>query len=91
VKRLATRIYGQPPAPDAPRLEKLIWVRRTAYYGTVWAWVLIAAVFVLTISSLAGWIVLAVCGSMWLSGFASINLRIRRERRRGSGGLQSVR
>jgi hypothetical protein len=87
VKRLATRLYGHPPGPDAPRLEKLIWVRRTAYYGTAWTWVLIAAVFVLTISSPVGWIVLAVCGSVWLSGFASINLRIRRERERGPRGL----
>lgn len=87
MKRLVTRIYGQPPGPDASRLDKLVWVRRTAYYGTAWTWVLFAAVFVLTRSSPVGWIVLAVCGSVWLSGFASINLRIRREGGRGSGGL----
>jgi CHASE1-domain containing sensor protein len=85
VQRLLTRIYGERPGPGASRLERLRFVRRSAYYANSWALVLGLVWIVIGISSPGNWILCLGLGGVWLSGLVSITLRIRREEAREQG------
>jgi hypothetical protein len=76
------RIFGKPPAANAPRKERLLWLRR--YYLRTLLVSLPALVLLAVYSSRAWvWAVLGAGALVWVQGFASLSVRIRRERRRG--------
>jgi hypothetical protein len=73
-----SRLFGVKPAPDAPKLERLLWFR--GYY--LRNLVLVAPVAVLVLAFLPPWI-LALLMLPWLLGFARLTAELRQERRRG--------
>jgi hypothetical protein len=77
------RILGTPPAPDAPRKARLLWLR--GYYLRMLPLSLLAYVLMaIVLPTPWAWIVPAVSALLWLQGFVSLSLRIRREGRQGS-------
>jgi hypothetical protein len=77
----AFRIYGEPPAKDAPRSAMLRWIR--GFY--IKPLPLVVATWVLVLIWARGtWtlVLLAISATVWLQGFVSLSLRIRREERR---------
>jgi hypothetical protein len=80
---LLTKIYGQPPEPGAPKIVRLRFVRRVAYFSTVVPFAVVLVVTGVTFSSPLNWVIPVVGGPVWLRGFVSITLQIRRERSKG--------
>jgi hypothetical protein len=77
------RIVGTPPARDAPKKERLLWLRR--YYLRMLLLALPAYVLaVIFLSTPWIWIVLGVGILLWVQGFASLSFQIRRESRRAA-------
>jgi hypothetical protein len=76
--KLGRRITGPPPARDAPKMELLLFVRRVYLRALPLALVsyVLAVVYLPT---LWAWAVPAVGMLLWVQGFASLSLRIRRE------------
>lgn len=77
--RQSTRIFGPPPAKDAPKVETWKYVRRI-YARTLLfaipAWIVIA----LGNEPIWLWILFGISAVTWLHGFVSVNRRIRRLR-----------
>ena len=73
------RIYGEPPAKGAPRAESLRWIR--GFY--IKPLPLLVAVSALVLIWATTWtlILLGASSAIWLQGFISLSLRIRREER----------
>lgn len=82
VERLAkygARITGPPPPKGAPKVDAWIFVRRfysRMFLLTVPVWIILA----LDGAPTWLWIVLGVSAAIWLQGFISVNLRIRKLR-----------
>ncbi len=82
VERLANygaRITGPPPPKGAPKVAAWIFLRRLycrMLLLTVPVWVIV----VLDGAPTWVWIVLGVSAAIWLQGFISVNLRIRKLR-----------
>jgi uncharacterized membrane protein YdbT with pleckstrin-like domain len=70
-----TRVFGVPPGPEAPKLDRLLWFRR--YYLRNLGLVAVAIVLVLVF--LPPWLVVVVLAP-WLIGFARLSAEIRRVR-----------
>jgi hypothetical protein len=77
----ASKIYGPPPPKGAPPSQRLRYVRRMYWRMLLFALPLYA---ILTISAEPAWVLVpaAVGTLIWLQGFASLSVRIRREQRR---------
>jgi hypothetical protein len=79
---LGRRFTGTPPCKDAPKKELLLWLRR--YYIRLLPLNLVAFIaVVMYLPTPWAWAVPAAGGLLWLQGFASLGLRIRRENRCG--------
>jgi len=70
------RVFGVPPGPDAPKLDRLLWLR--GYYLRNLALMAVGIVGVLLF--LPPWVVVLVA-SPWLIGFGRLTAEIRREQR----------
>jgi hypothetical protein len=74
------RIIGKPPPAGAPRIEVLMWLRR--YYLRMLPFSLLVVPFLVIYSTaLWVWLVAAASALVWVQGFLSLSLRIRREER----------
>ena len=81
MRELGYRIFGAPPAGGAPRVATLRWIR--GFYLKPLP--LVLAVYALLAVWASGTVVIvlaAVSALIWLQGFVSLSLRIRREDRR---------
>lgn len=79
---ISSRIFGPFPAKGAPKIERLRWLRR------VYLTFLPLSLWVYAMAALFGlptmwWIVLGVGTVIWVQGFTSLALRIRRVDREG--------
>jgi hypothetical protein len=75
---LLYKIYGQPPAPGAPRSQALRWVRR--FYIRPLPLTLALAVWILFLRPTTfALVLLGVAAGAWVWGISSLTLRIRRE------------
>ena len=75
-------ILGQPPAPGAPKIARLLWLRQY-YLRMIPLQVLAYVLAVIFLPNPWAWAVPAAGAFLWLQGFASLSVRIRREGRRG--------
>lgn len=79
-RSLVWRLVGEPPAKSAPRHERLRWVRR--FYVVQLPITLPVFVLLLVVSSSTwSYVVLGVAAFLWLEGYLSLSLRIRRAQR----------
>lgn len=76
--RLGFRITGPPPPKGAPRVEVLLWMRR--YYIRMLLFPTPFWILLVLIGPTWAWIALGVGGAIWLQGFITVNLRIKRLR-----------
>jgi hypothetical protein len=77
VTSLAVKLFGEPPGEDAPDAAKLRWVRR--FYLRPLPLVLVVYAMLALWATSAVVLVLAAVGALvWLQGFISLSLRIRR-------------
>lgn len=81
LRAASVRLYGEPPSKDAPRSQRLRWVRRLYLRMLLFALPAYACVFVFTRQTWV-FVVVAVGALIWLEGVTSISIRIRREQRR---------
>ncbi len=76
-------MYGNPPTKDAPKSERLRYIRRF-YVRPLWvpALELVVAVYAI-VAVRQTWLiaVFAVAAALWIQGFTSLSLRIRRAER----------
>jgi hypothetical protein len=74
-------MYGEPPPKGAPRPEMLRWIR--GFYVKPLP-VLVAVYVLVLVWASQTWtlILLGIGSAVWLQGFISLSLRIRREERR---------
>jgi hypothetical protein len=74
---MGVKVFGQPPPKDAPRSAQLRWVRR--FYGWGLLFGLPACAGLVARGSQTWMLVVVGIGALlWLQGFASINVQIRR-------------
>jgi hypothetical protein len=72
------RFLGPPPAAGAPRHERLRWIR--GYYIRILPLALLTCVLVAVfLSPPWDWVAPLVGALLWLQGFGSLTLRIRRD------------
>jgi hypothetical protein len=75
------QLFGTPPGPNSSREERLLYLRR--YYLRPLPFTLLVCVFaVVVVSSTFGYIAVGLSALLWLQGFATLTLQIRRERKR---------
>jgi hypothetical protein len=75
-------ILGPPPAAGAPRHERLRWVRG-CYLRTLPLSLIVYALVVIYLSAPWDWLAPVVGALLWLEGYGSLTIRIRRERQQG--------
>ncbi len=77
---LSENLYGKPPAKDALKSERLRYVR--GFYIRTLPITLFAYIFIIVLGP-PTWMIamLAVVAVVWIQGFTSLSLRIRREDR----------
>jgi hypothetical protein len=83
VAELGFHVFGHPPGADAPRVERLSYLRR------FYLWPLPLSLPVLVFALAAAWgsawlVVIGVAAVLWVQGFASLGRQIRRERAAGA-------
>jgi hypothetical protein len=78
---IATRIFGEPPAPTATRIERMIWVRR-ACLRTAPLVVFIYALAIFAMPALFVWALIALFTAPWFLVILSITAQIQIERRK---------
>ncbi len=81
----ASHFFGPPPAPDAPRAERLHYLRRIYLRPLPFS----LPVFAFAVAAEWGswWLVpLGVGAVLWVQGFASLGRQIRRERTTAPSG-----
>ncbi len=85
---ISYRLFGEPQPKGAPRSQLLRWIRR--FYTRIMPLTILAWVAVI-IWAPGTWVLVvgAVSALIWLQGFTSLSLRIRREeaRERRAGAL----
>jgi hypothetical protein len=74
-RSIFNKLYGVPPGRDAPKLDRLLWIR--SYY--LRSLILAAFAIVFVVVFLPAWIVVVVM-LPWLIGFTRLSAEIRRER-----------
>ena len=80
--RLALHFFGPPPPPDAPRTERLHYLRR--FYLRPLPFSLPVFVFAVAAEWGSWWLVpLGVGAVLWVQGFASLGRQIRHEQATG--------
>jgi hypothetical protein len=81
VAAVSYRIFGEPPAKGASAEQRLRWIRRI-YLRLLpmnfAAWALV----IIYVSSTLVLVFVGISALIWVQGFVSITLRIRREQRR---------
>jgi hypothetical protein len=79
LQALSVRLYGPAPPKDAPKVARLQWLRR--FYVRTLPFNLVAySVAALFGLSAIGWFVVGGTAIVWLQGWLSLSLRIRREK-----------
>jgi hypothetical protein len=74
---IITKLYGTPPARDAPKAARLRWVRRTAYLSNL-PWILLLAMTAALVGVASWvWVVLGISALAWVIGFVTINIQLR--------------
>ncbi len=77
---VANKLFGVPPGPGAARIERLRWVRRF-YLRPLPLVVIVYTLGVTSVRSPVEWALLGTGALLWIQGFASLSLRIKREQR----------
>jgi uncharacterized membrane protein YdbT with pleckstrin-like domain len=84
LRTIAFRMYGQPPAKDAPQSERLRYMRRF-YTRPLWLkllTVLLGAYIIVEFHQTWIIVLLAVSALIAIQGYTSLSVRIRRAERR---------
>jgi hypothetical protein len=79
--RLGIRILGPPPVRDAPRIERLRWIRRF-YLRQLPVAVIIAVTVAIISPAPIAWAIPVAIAVPWLIGFTTLHFQIQRERAR---------
>lgn len=79
---ISCRVFGPPPAKGAPEIERLVWLRRF-YLTSLPLSLCVYAMVALFGLPTWGWIALGFGAVIWVAGFTSLALRIRRVDREG--------
>jgi hypothetical protein len=81
LRSLAFKMYGEPPPKGAPRSESLRWLR--GFYLKPLPVLLVICALALVLGASTWMLVLLGIGAaIWVQGFVSLNIRIRRDERR---------
>lgn len=78
----------EPPARDAPKLDRLRRIRRVAYLRSMPGILVLVLLAVIPGPRSTLWLIVAACACVWLIGFVAINAQIwwaERESRTGPG------
>jgi hypothetical protein len=78
LRAIVTKVYGTPPAPGAPKAERLRWVRRTAYLSNLRGILLVTVTAALVGIGSWFWVLLGISSLCWVIGFVTINVQLRR-------------
>ena len=79
--RIGYRFLGEPPASGATRMERLLWLRGF-YLRMIPLSVAVSAMVALFLPAPWAWVVPCLSVLLWAQGFVTLNVQIRRERRR---------
>lgn len=79
LQAMSARLFGPAPTKDTPKVARLQWLRRVYLRMLPFslAVYVIAGLFGM---SIIGWLVLGAAAIIWLQGWFSLNMRIRREK-----------
>lgn len=84
LRSLAFKIYGEPPSKGAPRSESLRWIRGLYLRPLPLLVVLLVICALALVMGAPSWILalLGISVAVWVQGYVSLSIRIRREERR---------